>query len=78
MPPDTARLDHRPTVERVRAVRAQAYPAAGDVIDALCRGIEALAAGAPLPPETVAVLAARADIKRRYPQAAYPKSERPS
>ncbi|MDG3442480.1 hypothetical protein [Nitrospirillum amazonense] len=62
------RLDHRPSLERVRAARADAYPELGDVIDALCAGVEALAAGQPLPPETQAVLARRQLIKTRYPK----------
>ncbi|MDG3444496.1 hypothetical protein [Nitrospirillum amazonense] len=63
------RLDHRPSLERVRAARADAYPDLGDVIDALCAGIDALAAGQPLPPETQAVLAHRQAVKTRFPKA---------
>ncbi|TWB20684.1 hypothetical protein FBZ89_10683 [Nitrospirillum amazonense] len=63
-----SRLDHRPTDERVRAARAIAYPDQGDVIDALCEGIEALAGSRPLSAKTLAVLAERRAVKARYPK----------
>jgi hypothetical protein len=50
-----------------RARQAE-YPPDGEQIDALWKGLEALAKGAPLPEEAAVILEARAEIKKRHPK----------
>ncbi len=53
-----------------RAHRAAAYPALGEGLDALVKGLAAYQRGEPLPPDTLAYLAACEAVKARFPKPA--------